>query len=103
MQVRGRGWERLLAMLATAYRNIHRAIRERLNGQSDWRKLLEVSFISFDDCEVMSRTFSLPLVLIIGIGLHLDLDNEITFCTLGMLAVHREDSALWITFVPSHF
>ena len=35
--------------------------------------------------------------------MHVELDKEVMLCTLGMLVVHREDSALWITFVSSHY
>jgi hypothetical protein len=52
------------------------------------RNLVEVSSIPFNDRKVMSLTFSLPFMLIAGIGLHLEFDNEATLCILGMLVVH---------------
>ena len=51
------------------------------------------SALSFDH-KVMQCTFSSPLVLIIGTGLRLELNKVLTFCTLGILVVHNEDSTL---------
>ena len=59
--------------------------------ESDWMdktmgeiwNLVQVSSISFDH-KVMQRTFSFPLVPIVGTGLRLELNKVLTFCILGI-------------------
>jgi hypothetical protein len=43
------------------------------------------------------------LTPVVGTGLHLELDKEVPLRTLCMLAVYREDSALWMTPFPDIF
>jgi hypothetical protein len=43
------------------------------------------------------------LTPVVGTGLHLEVNKEVTLRTLCMLAVYREDSALWITPFPGIF
>ena len=69
----------------------------------DGRKPVEVCLILFNDHERCNMHSLCPLIPIVGTGLGLNLNKEVTFRTLGVLVAHGEGSAPWITFVSSHF
>jgi len=73
--------------------------------QRHGRKLVRVSLFPFDDDYVQGNVTYIPLVplVTIGTGLHLELDNETTFCAFGMRTFLGKDSIVQVTCVSSRF